>query len=83
MTNIRGVQNGNVLYHRGVTLLDTRRAMDSLMYRGRSHAIGLSDITLDGLMPIFEAAKSYRLFHPKGRQAYVRRPLAPKCSIRL
>src|SRR6478752_6153820 len=42
-------QNGNVLYDRGVTLLDTWRAMESLVDRGRCGAIGLSDITLNGL----------------------------------
>jgi aldehyde reductase len=50
-------QNGNVLYDRGVTLLDTWRAMESLVDDGKCRAIGLSDITLDGLMPIYESAR--------------------------
>src|SRR5271170_1662501 len=50
-------QNGNVLYDRGVTLLDTWRAMESLVDRGRCRAIGLSDISLDKLLPIHEAAR--------------------------
>ena len=50
-------QNGNVLYDDGVTLLDTWRAMESLVDRGRCRAIGLSDITLDGLLPIYESAR--------------------------
>jgi alcohol dehydrogenase (NADP+) len=50
-------QNGNVIYDRGVTLLDTWRAMESLVDRGRCRAIGLSDITLDGLLPIYESAR--------------------------
>jgi alcohol dehydrogenase (NADP+) len=50
-------QNGNVLYDSGVTLLDTWRAMESLVDRGRCRAIGLSDITLDGLLPIYESAR--------------------------
>jgi alcohol dehydrogenase (NADP+) len=50
-------QNGNVLYDRGVTLLDTWRAMESLVDHGRCRAIGLSDITLDGLLPIYESAR--------------------------
>jgi len=50
-------QNGNVLYDRGVTLLDTWRAMESLVDQGRCRAIGLSDITLDGLLPIYESAR--------------------------
>jgi alcohol dehydrogenase (NADP+) len=50
-------QNGDVIYDRGVTLLDTWRAMESLVDRGRCRAIGLSDITLDGLAPIYESAR--------------------------
>jgi alcohol dehydrogenase (NADP+) len=50
-------QNGNVLYDRGVTLLDTWRAMESLVDYGKCRAIGLSDITLDGLLPIYESAR--------------------------
>jgi alcohol dehydrogenase (NADP+) len=50
-------QNGNVLYDRDVTLLDTWRAMESLVDRGRCRAIGLSDLTLDGLLPIYESAR--------------------------
>src|SRR5208337_914882 len=50
-------QNGNVLYDRGVTLLDTWRAMESLVDHGRCRAIGLSDVTLKELLPIYEAAR--------------------------
>ncbi|WP_213806087.1 aldo/keto reductase [Granulicella sp. dw_53] len=50
-------ENGKVIYDRGVTLLDTWRAMESLVDHGRCRAIGLSDITLDGLLPIYEAAR--------------------------
>jgi aryl-alcohol dehydrogenase-like predicted oxidoreductase len=50
--------NGNVIYDRGVTLLDTWRAMESLVDSGRCGAIGLSDITLDGLVSICESAGS-------------------------
>ena len=50
-------QNGNVVYDREVTLLDTWRAMESLVDRGRCRAIGLSDINLDGLLPIYESAR--------------------------
>jgi alcohol dehydrogenase (NADP+) len=50
-------QNGNVIYDRGVTLLDTWRAMESLVDQGRCRAIGLSDISLDTLLPIYEAAR--------------------------
>ena len=50
-------QNGNVIYDHGVTLLDTWRAMESLVDRGRCRAIGLSDISLDELAPIYQAAR--------------------------
>jgi alcohol dehydrogenase (NADP+) len=50
-------QNGNVLYDRGVTLLETWSAMESLVDNGKCRAIGLSDITLDALVPIYESAR--------------------------
>jgi alcohol dehydrogenase (NADP+) len=50
-------ENGNVLYDRDVTLLDTWKAMESLVDHGKCRAVGLSDITLDGLKPIYEAAR--------------------------
>ncbi len=50
-------QNGNVLYDQGVTLLDTWRAMESLVDHGRCRAIGLSDISLNELLLIYESAR--------------------------
>jgi len=50
-------QDGNVIYDRGVTLLETWGAMESLVDRGKCRAIGLSDITLNGLLPIYESAR--------------------------
>src|SRR5580704_13852275 len=50
-------QNGNVLYDSGVTLLDTWRAMENLVDHGRCRAIGLSDIGLNELLPIYKAAR--------------------------
>ncbi len=50
-------QGGNVIYDRDVTLLDTWRAMESLVDQGRCRAIGLSDIALDRLLPIYDAAR--------------------------
>src|SRR6201997_738368 len=50
-------QNGNVLYDHGVTLLDTWRAMETLVDHGKCRAIGLSDITLKELLPIYESAR--------------------------
>ena len=50
-------QNGNVIYDRGVTLLDTWRAMESLVDSGKCRAIGVSDINLEKLVPLYEAAR--------------------------
>jgi alcohol dehydrogenase (NADP+) len=50
-------QDGNVVYDRGVTLLDTWKAMERLVDGGKCRAIGLSDITLDGVLPVCEAAR--------------------------
>ena len=49
--------NGNILYDHGVTLLDTWRAMESLVEGGKCRAIGLSDISLKELAPIYESAR--------------------------
>jgi alcohol dehydrogenase (NADP+) len=49
--------SGNVLYDRDVSLLDTWKAMESLVDHGKCRAIGLSDITLDGLRPVYESAR--------------------------
>jgi alcohol dehydrogenase (NADP+) len=50
-------QNGNVLYDHGVTLLDTWKAMENLVDGGKCRAIGLSDISLDELRPLYESAR--------------------------
>jgi alcohol dehydrogenase (NADP+) len=50
-------QNGNLIYDHGVTLLDTWRAMESLVDHGKCRAIGLSDISLNELKPIYESAR--------------------------
>jgi len=50
-------ENGNVIYDNGVTLLDTWRAMESLVDDGKCRAIGLADITLDKLVSIYESAR--------------------------
>ncbi len=50
-------QNGNVIYDRGVTLLDTWRALEGLVDHGRCRAIGLSDVGLNELLPLYESAR--------------------------
>jgi aldehyde reductase len=50
-------QNGNVLYDHGVTLLDTWRALEGLIDHGKCGAIGLSDVGLNELLPIYETAR--------------------------
>jgi aldehyde reductase len=50
-------QDGNVLYDRDTTLLDTWRALESLMDHGKCRAIGLSDISLDELKPLYDSAR--------------------------
>jgi aldehyde reductase len=50
-------QDGNVIYDNGVTLLDTWRAMEGLIDAGKCRAIGLSDISLKELLPIYESAR--------------------------
>src|SRR6476660_3471406 len=49
--------NGNVIYDKGVTLLETWRAMEGLMDEGKCKAIGLSDVNLVQTREIFEAAR--------------------------
>jgi len=50
-------EHGNVLYDEGVTLTETWRAMESLVDHGKCRAIGLSDISLEELLPIYNSAK--------------------------
>ncbi len=49
--------DGNVIYDKGVTLLDTWRALERLVDEGRCKAIGLSDVGLGQTKEIFEAAR--------------------------
>ncbi|MGB2634672.1 MAG: aldo/keto reductase [Candidatus Acidiferrum sp.] len=50
-------QNGDLLYDHDVTLLDTWRAMESLVDHGKCRAIGLSDISLNELKPLYDSAR--------------------------
>ena len=49
--------SGNIIYDRGVSLPETWRAMESLADRGKCGAIGLSDVVLENLLPLYEAAR--------------------------
>jgi alcohol dehydrogenase (NADP+) len=50
-------ERGNIIYDHGVTLLDTWTTMEELVDRGRCKAIGLGDISLEKLQPIYDAAR--------------------------
>ncbi len=49
--------DGNVIYDKGVTLLDTWSALEGLVDEGRCKAIGLSDVSLDHVKEIVGAAR--------------------------
>src|SRR5208282_6029997 len=49
--------NGNVIYDKGVTLLDTWKALERLVHEGKCKVIGLSDVGLDKTKEICEAAR--------------------------
>ena len=48
---------GEIIYDHGVTLLETWRAMERLVDQGKCGAIGLSDVVLENLAPLYEAAR--------------------------
>jgi alcohol dehydrogenase (NADP+) len=50
-------ENGDIIYDDGVTLLDTWGAMENLMDHERARAIGMSDISLDALSPLYDNAR--------------------------
>jgi alcohol dehydrogenase (NADP+) len=50
-------KDGNVIYDREITLLDTWKALETLVDHGKCGAIGLSDVTLEKLKPLYEAAR--------------------------
>src|ERR1700689_2136612 len=50
-------KDGNVIYDPDTTLLDTWKALETLVDHGKCRAIGLSDVTLDKLQPIYESAR--------------------------
>ena len=51
-------ENGKVIYDDGVTLLDTWRALESLVDEGRCRAIGLSAVNVEKTKEIFETART-------------------------
>jgi diketogulonate reductase-like aldo/keto reductase len=50
-------EHGQVIYDPGVTLVETWQALERLVYEGRCKTIGLSDITLEKLQEVVEAAR--------------------------
>jgi diketogulonate reductase-like aldo/keto reductase len=49
--------SGNVIYDKGVTLVETWTALEDMVRDGRCKAIGLSDVSLEQAREIFEAAR--------------------------
>jgi len=49
--------SGNIIYDRDIDLLETWTAMENLVDHGKCRAIGLSDVTLETLVPLYEAAR--------------------------
>jgi diketogulonate reductase-like aldo/keto reductase len=49
--------NGNVIYDKGVTLVETWKALEALVDQGKCKAIGLSDVSLAQVKEIFAAAR--------------------------
>ena len=49
--------SGNIIYDDGVSLLETWRAMENLADQSKCRAIGLSDVVLETLVPLYEAAR--------------------------
>jgi alcohol dehydrogenase (NADP+) len=49
-------ESGDILYDAGVTLQDTWGAMEDLVRKGRTRAIGISDVSLEKLAPLYDAA---------------------------
>jgi diketogulonate reductase-like aldo/keto reductase len=50
-------ESGAVIYDKETTLLDTWRALESFVDDGRCRAIGLSDVNLETVKSIYEAAR--------------------------
>jgi diketogulonate reductase-like aldo/keto reductase len=50
-------EHGQVIYDRGVTLIETWQALERLVDDGRCKAIGLSDVTLEKVREIVAAAR--------------------------
>jgi len=50
-------QKGDIIYDDGVTLLETWRAMENLADQSKCRAIGVSDVVLETLVPLYEAAR--------------------------
>src|ERR1700720_3226030 len=62
--------NGNEIYDKGVTLLDTWRALEGLVDEGKCKAIGLSNVSLGQTKEIFEAARIRPAWFPSEAPPY-------------
>ncbi len=50
-------EKGNVIYDKGVTLVETWGGMEQLVDQGKCRAIGLSDCVMEDLVRVFESAR--------------------------
>jgi aryl-alcohol dehydrogenase-like predicted oxidoreductase len=56
-------ESGDIVYDRGVTLQETWGAMEDLVRRGRTRAIGISDVGLEEVGPFCEEARHQTRSH--------------------
>ncbi len=66
-------QAGNIIYGKAAALIKAWQAMESLVDKGKCKAIGLSDVVLEKLVPVYEAAQ----IKPAVVRVEARPPLSP------
>jgi diketogulonate reductase-like aldo/keto reductase len=73
--------SGNVIYDQGVTLLDTWKALEGLVDKGKCKAIGLSDVGLEKVSEIFDAARiKPAVVHVESHPYHPQRDLLDYCK---